>query len=91
MSSDDDDTTVICGSGGEPEGDVQIWMYKASVLGVAIAVDPKALSEYPGVSKREARAFRRMILRDWEKWAECLEDLGVPYQRHDPHPANFND
>lgn len=85
-NGDDDDIIIICGSGGEPEGEVQITMYKASVMGVAIAVSKSGMLAYDGVTERDVRRFKRMVHRHWEQWAEELERLGIPYQKHYPHP-----
>lgn len=86
MSNGDDDPIIICGTGGEEQGTVNITMFKGSVLGVALAFSVHAAEAYPGVSHRDALRLKRMIERDYERWGEELDRLGIPYQRHQPHP-----
>ena len=94
--STDDDTGVICGTGGTPAGEKTIVVYDGP-LSVAIKWDKLALyneSVAKGMppSKVQKRIERlvRMIESDWDKWADFVEEkLCLEYTRHTPHPENF--
>jgi hypothetical protein len=79
------DVIIICGTAGEPITDKDITVYDAPVASIAIKFDPHAAEQYAGVSHRDALRLKRMIERDYERWSEEFERLGIPYTRHTPH------
>lgn len=82
-------TIIICGTGGQELGDKTIVVYDASVLSFAAKLDTHALEQYEGVSERDAKRVKRLLIHGYERVIEELEALGVPYVRHEPHPENL--
>jgi hypothetical protein len=90
--SSDDDTTVICGTGGTPVTDKTITIYDAP-FSVAIKIDRKALYNLaiaegmsPSKVMKRLDRFVRMVEGDWDNWGDFLEDkLCIEYTRHTPH------
>lgn len=88
---------IICGTGGTPVVDKQITVYDAP-FSVAIKIDVNDLEaqalaagmDLEKVRKRLDKLVRR-VERDWEDWAEFLEEkLCIDYTRHEPHPQNLD-
>ena len=90
--SSDDDTTVICGSGGTPITDKTITVYDAP-FSVAIKIDRQALYNLavaegmsPSKVQKRLERFIRLVEADWDSWGDFLEDkLCIEYTRHEPH------
>lgn len=84
---------IICGTGGTPVTDKTIVVYDAP-LSVALKADKTELIaavEAANPTWSHAKASRKVnqlvnvIERDYWGWGEKLEELGVPYERHEPH------
>lgn len=82
-------TIIICTTAGEELGDKTIEVYDATVLSFAVKLDLTALQQYPDVSPRDAKRVERLLRRGYQRVLEELEDLGVPYIQHEPHPGNL--
>lgn len=83
---------IVCGTGGSPVTDKVITIYDAP-LSVAIKIDKTALiadlEHRPDWNHQKATlAINKLALRierDYWGWGEELEDLSIPYERHEPH------
>ena len=82
---------IICGTGGLPVTDKTIVVYDAPVS-IAIKIDKdEAIAALEAAGKSHAEAQREVnqlvnkIERDYWKWGEIMERVGLPYERHEPH------
>lgn len=81
-------TIIHCGTAGEDTGERTIKIYTGSVMNYAVAMWPHHMADY-GVSERQIAQFERWYERHRQKLIDKLEDLGVPYTVHEPHPENL--
>ena len=82
---------IVCGTGGTPVTDKTIVVYDAP-LSVAIKIDKTALiaaleanGETHEKATRKVNQFAQHVEHDYWQWGEALEELGIPYERHEPH------
>lgn len=80
---------VICGTAGQEQGERTIKIYQGSAMDFAVALKPEGLAAC-GMTPKQIERAKRMLDRFYEDFIEWLEDHGVPYTRHDPHPENFD-
>jgi hypothetical protein len=83
------DIIIHCGTAGDELGDKSIVVYDASILSFAVKFDAHALADWPGVSPRDVKRIKRVLEHGYARVLEELEELGVPYIRHEPHPQNL--
>ncbi len=82
---------IVCGTGGLPITDKTITVYDAP-FSVAIKIDKTAIiaeleaqGQTHELATRHANQLANLVERDYWKWGEKMEDIGLPYTRHEPH------
>jgi hypothetical protein len=87
---------VECGGAGALLGEKQITIYDHAILNVANHLKHEAMVAFlvgqgmpADKADRKARRLGQMIANDAHRWYDYLEDLGIGYEAHDPHPQNF--
>lgn len=87
---------VECGGAGPLLGEKQITIYDHAYLNVANHLKHEELvaalvAKGMPADKATKKVTRlgRMIASDAHRWYDFLEDLGIEYHAHEPHPQNF--
>lgn len=83
------DGIIHCGTGGLYLGEREIKIYQGSVLDWATRLKPEGFAAYPHVKPRQIVRAKEIYNDNYYKLVEYLEKIGVPYQRHAPHPENL--
>lgn len=80
---------VHCGTAGQELGERTITIYQGSVLDFAVYLKHEGMVA-AGMTPKQIAKAKRILDRGYHDLIEYLEEHGVPYTYHQPHPANFD-
>lgn len=87
---------IECGGAGDLLGEKQITIYDHAVLNVANHLKHEAMVAVlvangmtEAKATKKAERLGKMMAHDAHRWYDFLEDLGIEYTAHEPHPQNF--
>ena len=79
---------IHCGTAGTDQGERTIKIYQGSAMDFAVALKPEGLAAF-GMTPKQIERAKRKLDHFYYEFTEWLEEHGVPYTRHDPHPENL--
>ena len=87
---------IECGGGGALIGDKTIVIHDHEILNVANHLKHQAMVDWlvahgmpHAKAERKAERLGQMMANDAHRWYDFLEDLGIEYHVHEPHPQNL--